>query len=141
MKFEIINEGLFENDLEDLVLPLVSLDEYEAKIDNTAIVIAFFVTNNEAAADLAVFLERSANEDILDVEVSSAPDEDTHYLVFVEVPRKIKTASVMNMLHLVNHLCKIEKWKFQAYKLSNVYEANEKNVESYLRSIQNEINS
>ena len=38
-----LNEGLKELDLQDLVLPLVSVDEYESKIDEEAIVVAFFI--------------------------------------------------------------------------------------------------
>lgn len=141
MRFEIIKEGLFENDLVDLVLPLFSLDEYEAKIDKDAIVMGFFVKNKDAAADLSVFLERSAIEEINDVEVSSAPDEDSHYLVFIELPRNVKVSTISSILHLANHLCKIEKWEFQAYKLKKPYLATRKNVDVYLRSIRNESNS
>jgi len=36
-----LNESLFPGDLKDLVRPIVSIDEFESKIDQRAIVLAF----------------------------------------------------------------------------------------------------
>lgn len=79
-------EGLHENDLNDLVLPLVSIDEYESKIDDDAIVVGFYVQDRDPANDLNRFIQKSAIS-LLDTDVSPAPNEDGYYVVFVELMR------------------------------------------------------
>jgi hypothetical protein len=136
MKTEIIKEGLFENDLMGLIIPLMSLYEYEPKIEEDAIVIAFYVKEANAAEDLSVFIEKSSIDGILDCEVSSAPDEDGDYLVFVEFSKNVKSSSVMSVLKIINHLCDVKNWKFEAFKLPKTYDLTEKAIDLYLNSIQ-----
>ena len=135
MKYDFLTEGLFANDLVGLVLPTISINEFEPKIEKTALVIAFFVKNKEAAEDLSVFLEKSAIEDILDAEVSAAPDEGGYYLVFIEVSNKIAVEMIMKIIAIANHLCSIDEWIFQGYKLSKKYSANKANIKTYLQAI------
>ena len=136
MRYEVIAEGLFANDLVGLVLPTISINEFEPKVEKTAIVLAFFVKNKEAAEDLSVFLEKSAIENIFDAEVSAAPDEDGNYLVFIEVSHKITADEIIKILAIANHLCSVDKWDFQGYKLSKKYPANKANIQPYLKAIQ-----
>lgn len=77
-------EGLRGGDLADLVLPLLSVDEYESKVADDAVVFGFYVHDQDAAADLNRFLQKSAVP-ILDTDVSPAPDQQGFYLVFVEL--------------------------------------------------------
>ena len=79
-----INEGLHTGDLADLVLPLISIDEYVSKISKDSVVIGFYVHDKEAANDLNRFIQRSSVE-FIDVEVSPAPDQHGYFLVFVEI--------------------------------------------------------
>lgn len=79
-------EGLKEGDLEHLVLPLVSIDEYESKLDDDSIVVGFFVEDKDPSVDLNRFIQKGA-VDILDTDVSPAPNEDGHFMVFVEILR------------------------------------------------------
>jgi len=67
-----LREGLREGDLADLVLPMISVDEYESRIDKSqAIVIGFYVQDENAANDLNRFVQKSALP-LLGTEVSRA---------------------------------------------------------------------
>ena len=76
------------NELQDLVLPKVSIDEFAPKTgaNNEVIVLGFYVKDKEPAKDLSHFIETGPYE-VLDVEASPATDEDGNYMVFVEVKR------------------------------------------------------
>lgn len=135
VKVDILTEGLFNGDLEGLILPLISLNEYEPKIDKNALVVVFFAKHVEAAEDLSVFLEKSANDYIIDTEVSSAPDTDGNYLIFVEVTKNITIEAFFNIIKLTQYLCKLDNLKFQAYKLPKTYSVTEPNIQAYFKSL------
>lgn len=108
-----LSEGMRQGDLEDLVLPLLSLDEFVSKIDDDAVVIAFFVNERGAADDLNRFLQRSPI-DILDTEVSPAPDSHGYFMVFVELLNNTKLAdNIEGLLEEVASLTAIETWKMK----------------------------
>ena len=130
-----LTEGLFEDDLAGLILPVVSFYEYESKIEADAIVMAFYARHLEAAEDLSIFIEKSAIEEVLDTEVSSAPDEDGDYLIFVELSKDATGKTIMQVIELCQHLCDVENWKFTAYKLKKEYDLNIKNISTYLAAI------
>lgn len=113
----MLTEGLVSGDLVDLVLPLISIDEYISKIDEVGnIVIAFFINDEEPAQDLARFISKSY-VDIFDVEISKIPNEDDFYLVFVEMTRdKHLFQNVIELSISLKALTEIEDWKFKAYR-------------------------
>lgn len=112
MNHKLLMENLFEGDLKDTILPLISIDQFESKILDDAIVFAFYVINEDAAEDLAVFLERSYITSILDVEVSQTPNKDAQYLVFVEVTKDFTEERFFDLLELIEHLSEKLDWKF-----------------------------
>ena len=130
-----LTEGLFSGDLNGMILPLLSVNEYSTKVSKEGIVIAFFSKNPEAAEDLSVFIEKSAIEEILDAEVSSAPDEDGHYLTFVEIENKKPVDTILEILRIVDHVCPTEKWTFQAYKLPRTYDLTKPNLDAYFKKV------
>ena len=83
-------ENLFAGDLDGVLHPVISIDDFESKIDENTIVIAFYLKNEESAEDLSVFLERSAISRILDTEVSSSTNKNGDYIVFVELDNSSK---------------------------------------------------
>lgn len=94
-----LTEGMRRGDLADLVLPLISVDEYDSKVDEKeAIVFGFYVHDRGAADDLNRFLQKSAVP-LLDTEVSPAPDQHGFYMVFIEfldndrLPQNVATCS------------------------------------------------
>lgn len=106
-------EGMRGGDLEDLVLPLISVDEYESKIDDDSIVVAFYVSEHGAAEDLNRYLQRSPIE-LLDTEISPAPDAQGYFMVFVELLRnKTFSENVTALLEEVAPLTNIDNWKMQ----------------------------
>lgn len=122
-----INEGLTRHSLDNLVMPMLSIDEYESKIsDKRAIVIGFFVEEEGPANDLSNFIDRSSHP-ILDTEVSPAPTPEGYYMVFVEMQRDENFPRVvMEILGDVENLCKIDGWTFQCPKQPEPIDLSEK---------------
>lgn len=123
--------GLKPNDLDDLISKTISIDEFESKIDNEeAIVVGFKVDDKDPAYDLSRFIEKSAAE-ILDTEVSPAPDTDGKYVVFVEFSRNSKfTEELLDVLRSMENLSniKMEEYTFTTYKQKGEYPVTEENL-------------
>ena len=108
-----LNEGMRPADLEDLVLPMISIDEYESKIDDNAVVIGFYVGDESAAQDLNRFIQKSPVV-LLDTEVSPAPDQHGYYLVFVELLNDIRiVTNIEAILEEVSPLMGDEEWQMR----------------------------
>ncbi len=108
-----IFEGMWANDLEDLLQPLVSIDEYESKIDEDAIAVAFFINDRDAAEDLNRFIQKSAVP-LIDSDISPAPDQRGYYLVFAELSANDRF--VDNLCHLceeVGQVGAITDWQMK----------------------------
>jgi len=113
-----IFEGLRPGDLEDLVLPEITVDDFEPKSGSpeNVVVVSFYVKDLDPAQDLASFIERGAHN-ILDTEVSPSPDEEGNYLVFVEMHRdETLTDSFMKVLEDIKKVVSIDKWNVEFYK-------------------------
>lgn len=116
-----ITEGLTNDEMKGLVLSIISIDQFEPKVgsEEETVVVAFSVNNNEQAAkDLSNFLETGTVE-LLDVDVSPAPDEKSHYKVFVEFSRNDelyeKTAAMLTDIDKL--IGRTTDWQYTAYKL------------------------
>jgi hypothetical protein len=134
-------EGMMPGDLEDLVSTLISIDEFDSKIDSErAIVVGFHVNDEAPAKDLSRFIEKS-EVPLLDTEVSPAPDTNGKYVVFIEFhrdlefPKNLMTilASMVNITGLPD-----EEYTFTAYKVEGEKEVNEKNLRKFIRLEPNE---
>lgn len=109
----MINEGMRAGDLEDMILPLISVDEYASKIDDTSVVFGFFVNSHDAAKDLNRFIQKSPVP-LLDSEVSPAPDQNGYYLVFFEILNDERIAeNVGEVLDEVEPLTKNANWQLR----------------------------
>jgi len=112
---DMILEGMWQGDLNDLMLPLVSVDEYASKVDDEAVVIGYYVHDIDAANDLNRFLQKSASN-ILDAEVSPAPDQKGYYIVFVELLRNAKAAqTIFDITNEITSLTNIGTWKMSVF--------------------------
>lgn len=108
-----ITEGLRANDLRGMLQNIVSVDEYKSKIDDAAVVIAFYAASKEVAADTNRFIQKSY-VDLLDTEVSAAPNQEGDYLVFVEMMLNNKTATaIANICRELSSLTDDQNWKLQ----------------------------
>jgi hypothetical protein len=124
-----INEGIQNNDLVDLVSNKISIDQYKSKLgkDENVIVIAIQVMNQAPAEDLSQFIE--SGHSVLDVDVSTGPNEDGQYSVYVEINRDSKAYAMIDKIfadvkRADNTLDKIE---FISYKSDTAVEWNEEN--------------
>lgn len=82
-------EGLDHMDLEGLVSPRISVDEYEAKMGKNSeiVTVAFVVKGEYAGKDLSGWFEKGY-EWVLDAKVSDGELTPGKYLVFVEMNRR-----------------------------------------------------
>lgn len=123
---QTINEGLRRGDLEDMVLPMVTIDEYASKLDDTAIVLGFYVHDKDAADDLNRFIQKSPAE-LLDTDVSPAPDQRGYYIVFVEFMNDKKIVEgIKSVIEEVSSLVDNESWQMRLRGLKGVRNFDEK---------------
>ena len=121
-------------DLEHLIKPLVSIDEYDSKLgkNEEVIVVTFFAKDEDPGKDLNSFIQKG-NPSILDVELSPAPSEDGSYLIFAEFLRNEQfPKELMDLVDSITPLVKIDKWKFKPYKVSEIVELNKENIKKYV---------
>lgn len=86
---KFITEGLDFHDMEGQVDPLVTVDEYAAKMGNDSdiVTLSFIVKSELAGNDLVDWFERGYDW-ILDASVSEGEVEVGKWLVFVEINRR-----------------------------------------------------
>jgi hypothetical protein len=85
----ILNESLDYLDMENKVYPILSIDEYAAKMgeDKDIITLTFIVKSKLVGEDLVTWFERGYDF-VLDASVSEGELEPNKYLVFVEMDRR-----------------------------------------------------
>lgn len=113
-----LTEGLRKGDLNGMVLPLISIDEFSSKIDDrTVIVVAFYSFEEDPAHDLSNFIERSP-VNVLDTDVSPAPTREGYYVTFVEIKRNQDfIPKLIKILQEINNLTDVKQWQFTSQKL------------------------
>lgn len=106
--------------LKDLIYPIISVDEYTPKIDESNIVVLFQVLDNfDAAYDLSSFIERSP-VDVVDTEASETPNIDGRYHVFVEFERNGEFPyKLINLMKSIENICPNPDWKLQMYGVND----------------------
>ena len=87
----IINEALDYHDLVNMVVPIITVDKYEAKLgeDDEIVTITFTVKGKQVGDDLVDWLERGYDY-ILDAQTSEGEVSPGKWLVFVEMDRGTK---------------------------------------------------
>lgn len=125
--------GLKAGDLEDLVVPCVSIDEYESKIDDDAVVVAIYVRFDDPARDLNKFIQKTAY-DIIDTDISPSVTEEGDFVVFIEMYRNYDLPDILDqILYNIGKLANIDKWDFTCYGEEGEFELNEDNIIRYVR--------
>lgn len=132
----VLTEGMREGDLCDLVLPLLSVDEYASKIDpKKAIVIGFYVHDQDGANDLNRFLQKSAVP-LLDTDVSPAPDQHGYFMVFVELMKDERLpVNVSDILGEIKSLVGVESWQMRVRSLDDLTTFSERNLKKAIRAV------
>lgn len=124
-----LSEGLYYKSLRHLILPVISIDEYESKIsDKRAIVVGFFVSDQEPADDLCSFIERSSVP-IFDTEVSPSPTPEGFFVTWVELQRNNQFPKlVQDLVKDIENLCEITNWQFTSPKNKEPLDLNTENL-------------
>lgn len=88
----ILTEGFDHLDLENQVIPEISIDEYSAKTgtDDEIVTVAFTVKGEQASKDIVEWFERGYTW-VIDSAVSDGELSPGKYLVFVEMNRRTST--------------------------------------------------
>lgn len=114
-----LNEAIQHNDLRELVSSVVSIDQYNSKVDDdkNAVVVAFEVENKDVAQDLSQFIE-TGHKDVIDVDVSVGATPNGTYYVFVEFYRGAKLFKLVDVMlqDIQNVDNSIGEWQFIAYE-------------------------
>ena len=120
--------GLRYEELKDMILPLVSVDEFEPKSGTVeeVIVVAFFANDELPAYDLDDFIDKSVIE-FLDSEVSPNPNEEEQYLVFVEFKRQPNFwMKFYNLIEDIENVTGKMDWQVQPYLIDSLYPLKDK---------------
>lgn len=131
----LLNEKSLKPDvLKDLIHPIISIDEYTPKINDSNIVINFKVLDNfDAAYDLSSFIERSP-EEVIDTEAVETPDVDGFYNVFVEMERNAEfPESLLRLIKDIGNLSPNVDWKLQLYKVNDPVDLDLKRITKNMR--------
>lgn len=112
-----ITEGLDFHDMEGQVLPLVTVDEYAAKMgsDSDIVTLSFIVKSESAGNDLVDWFERGYDW-VLDASLSDGEIEPNRWLVFVEISRRSTVPK--RIIELIKDLktltnLKVSEWAVQ----------------------------
>jgi hypothetical protein len=86
----IINESLDYHDMVNQITPIVTVDEYSAKMgdDDEIVTLSFIVRGEQASNDLVDWFERGYDW-VMDAQVSDGEFSIGKYLVFVEMDRRL----------------------------------------------------
>lgn len=137
-----LREGLTRHALEHLVVPMISIDEFESKIDDRrVVVVGFYVIDQDPAVDLSIFVEKSSIRP-LDTEVSPAPTDDGYYLVFVEMTRNEELPTrIVQMCEQVSNLTNTKKWQFHPYGVpeDKLFDLTEDNIRKHVNLDQDKV--
>ena len=114
MNEHLITEGLDFNDMEGQVHPIITVDEYSAKMgkDSDVVTLSFLVDAEEVGNDLVDWFERGYDW-VLDASISDGEVELGKYLVFVELMRRSTVpAKIVELLKDLKTLTamKLSEW-------------------------------
>lgn len=116
-----INEGLKAGDLEGVVSPRFTVDQYKSKMgnDKNIMVLAFTVDGLAPAKDLERFAETGYKE-VLDADATPGTMQDGKHKVFVEFAREEGVErSITKFLEDLKNLTNIENFEFTYHKGDN----------------------
>lgn len=129
-----LNESLNHLDMENHVLPLLTIDEFKSRVgeDDDVITLNFIVDNKDVADDLVMWLERGYDF-ILDAETSPGEVENGKYYVFAEINRRPSAPrKIMEILNDLNTLTGIDGEDWEIRIDHDRYPASKETIERYI---------
>ncbi len=118
---QLVNEGLKAGDLEGVVSPRFSIDQYKSKMgeDKNIMVLAFTVDGQAPARDLERFAETGCPS-VMDADATPGTVEDGKHRVFIEFARKEGVVqNIINFLEDLKKLTNIEEFQYTYHKGQN----------------------
>lgn len=131
-------KNIFENidhgDMENILLPKVTVDEYKSRVgkDKDIVTLAFTVKSEQAGKDLTSWFERGYDF-VLDAKVSDGEISPGKYLVFVEMNRRRSVPE--RIIKLLSDLRVLSKLKLNDWTIivdEEDYEADEEVLEQVI---------
>ena len=129
-----VNEGLKAGDLDGVVSPQFSVDQYKSKMgeDKNIMVLALTVDGLAPSKDLERFAETGYKE-VMDADATPGTLEDGKHRVFVEFQRVEEVDQhILKFLEDLKKLTNIEIFEFTYHKRTVPYEASAKNLADVL---------
>ncbi len=118
---QIVKEGLKAGDLEGVVSPCFSVDQFKSKMgeDKNILVLAFTVDGHEPAKDLERFAE-TGYKSIMDADATPGTLSDGKHKVFIEFARKEGVVrNIIGFLEDLKKLTNIEEFSYTYHKGQN----------------------
>lgn len=140
---KVLNENLRQNDLEYLVSPYVSIDQYTSKIKPDNITVAFFCNQLDVAKDLVDFIEKLYPIEIADIEIADTLTEDNKNIVYVELERNQLFPKVLiDILDSINFLinCDIDDWDYITFGMKQKEKVSYDSIKENVRLVPLEMN-
>jgi hypothetical protein len=138
MNKQVLFETLKQGDLEHMISPYISIDQYTSKINNDNITIAIFCNERAVANDLYSFLEKMYVIEIKDIEISSSMTEDNKYILFVEFERNQQFPEmIVDFVDSINFLInkEISDWEFITFGMDKKDKFNMENIKENVRLV------
>ena len=135
-KEQTLEEGLHTGDMEYMISPYVSVDEYTSKVDQDDITIALFCGEKAVCDDLREFIEKMYYLEIRDIEVSDSLTEDNKYIIFIELKRDEQFPKILvDILDSIGFLIKkqVKEWKFITLNMNQKQPVSVENIMKYVR--------
>lgn len=122
--------------LRDLVSPILSLNEYDAKAgtNDEVVVLAITVDDQEPAKELNKFIQRGFLN-FLDSDVSPNPNEFGKYVVFVEFKNSDSVLDhVYKFVEDIENLTGKEKWKLKLHRVNELFDLKDPQVALHMNA-------
>ena len=127
-------EGLRSGDLEDMISPILTVDQFKSKMgqDKDIVVVAFRAKEKMPAIDLMEFIEKGYKF-VLDADMSTGEERDGQYSIFVELERTERAPKeILEMLIGIKQVTNCDEWSFRYFKDSNLYDVTEENLSKHI---------
>lgn len=121
-------------ELQHTVSPLISVDEFEPKagLSKEIIVIGVDVMNEKVAKELDIFIQRG-DLDTIDSEPSPNPDENGHYVLFVEFKRdEAFKDRLIKFLKDIENITGKMKWMIKPYLADKAFKLSDEKLFDFI---------
>lgn len=127
--------SLKQYDLQGVITPYISIDEFQPKSGTTqeVIVVGLYADDEDPARDLNTFIQRGAI-DVLDTEVSPNPDEQGRHVLFVEFDRnELFPEMFEKFIKDIENVTGKQEWQVKPYLASNAMKLDNEHIYDFIK--------